>query len=223
MNLGDLVGELNLIVRDSYLAQQFEKWINSALLELATDLDLPALRKLEPTPLTVDTSTWIFDAPTDYHKKLFRATDSEGQNIRIFYRVEDLEALDMDHDVAGDHVTSIAMHDMGYHVKVCVYPKADETINLWYYEKPETLSSHDDIVKCLPPGCTSRVIVPKVVLKNFKMLQDLMTEAPHQSFGFWIEEQKIGLYGSNRGEIGLVNLLALRKKPVRHGGRDSIR
>ena len=79
------------------------------------------------------------------------------------------------------------------------------------------------MISCLPPGCTSRVIIPKVVIENFKVLQDLMTETPHQSLAFWHEELRAGLYGSNRGEIGMINLLAPRRQPQRHGSYDPIR
>jgi hypothetical protein len=66
------------------------------------------------------------------------------------------------------------------------------------------------------------VIIPKVVTKNFRALQDMVIAAPHQSIMFWQEEYRQGLYGSPRGDIGLLNFIAREKPPRRHGGRDPI-
>ena len=75
MNLGELETALNLAVNDKSLVGYFTGWINNAILELAADLELPALKTVTPTALDVTTATWLFALPVDFHKKLFRCAD----------------------------------------------------------------------------------------------------------------------------------------------------
>ena len=60
------------------------------------------------------------------------------------------------------------------------------------------------------------------MIKNFKLLQDMMAEPPHQSLAWWMSEYQNGLYGSARGDIGMINIIAKDLKPKRHGGRDPL-
>ena len=128
VNFGQLVAELNLIVRDTYLRPNF-------LLNGSTTLCLslrPILisrrfakysRSRSMSPLRPGSLT----LPTTISKKLFRVANSNYEPIRVHERIEDIESLDLDHDQIGDHVTNVAIHDMGYGSKLCVYPKAAET------------------------------------------------------------------------------------------------
>ena len=218
MTLAELMEEIGELVADSRLESFFKRWINEAISEIAADFPLPALRLNEPTLLLVTTSTWIYDVPATYQKKLFRAADSEYTPIHIFPDLDSLDDLDLDHDDTGDHVTHVAVRDR----KIGIYPMADESIKLWFYELPTALDGLGDIPTCIPTAYHSRVIIPKVVIKNFRALQDLVIDAPHQSLMFWQREYQKGLYGEPYGDIGLINYLAREKPPRRHGGRDPI-
>jgi len=218
MTLADLMEELETIVVDDSLAPFYKRWINEAILEIATDFHLPALRLIDPVPLPVTTVTWLFDAPANYHKKLFRAVDSTYNSIKVCRTIDTLHDLDIQHTETGDHVTHLAVQDR----KIGTFPKATESIYLWFYELPDPLENDEDEVACIPAAYQPRVIIPKLVIKNFKLLQDMVVAPPHQSILFWQEEYRQGLYGSPRGEIGMVYYLAREKGPRRHGGRDPL-
>ena len=218
MTLAELMEEIGLLVEDPSMEQFYKRWINEAILEIAADFALPALRLNEPAILPVTTATWLYDVPASYHKKLFRAADSLFTPIRILPDLDSLDERDLDHDEIETHVTQVAVRDR----KIGIFPKAAESINLWFYELPTSLNDPDSIPTCIPTAYHSRVIIPKVVVKNFRALQDLVIDAPHQSIMFWQEEYRQGLYGAPRGDIGMLNYLAREKPPRRHGGRDPI-
>jgi hypothetical protein len=218
MTLAELMEEIGNIVVDSSLEPFYKRWINEAILEIAADFALPALRLNEPATLPVTTAAWLYNVPATYQKKLFRAADSVYAPIHILTDLYYLDERDLDHDETADHVTHVAVRDW----KIGVFPKAAESIKLWFYELPTPLDAPDSIPTCIPTAYHSRVIIPKVVVKNFRALQDMVIEAPHQSIMFWQEEYRQGLFGAPRGDIGMVNYLARENPPRRHGGRDPI-
>ena len=218
MTLAELMEEIGNIVVDSSLEPFYKRWINEAVLEIAADFPLPALRLNEPATLAVNAAAWLYPVPTNYHKQLFRAADSEYGLISILRDLDSLDDLDIDHGDTGDHVTHLAVRDQ----KIGVYPKAAESIKLWYYKKPTELEGGDSVPVCIPTAYHSRVIIPKVVIKNFRTLQDMVIAAPHQSILFWKKEYQTGLYGESHGDIGLLNFLSREKPPRRHGGRDPV-
>jgi hypothetical protein len=220
MNLARLKDELSLVVRDVSMEPRFADWLNDAVEEIALEVDLPALRLLSPEPFIVTATDWLYDPPDNFHKNLFRAADSEWQPIRICQRWEELDAADLDHDEVDTHVSRIAVTEDGG--QIGIYPMAAETISLWFYEKPTPMDKEGDEPDCIPATYRSRLIISKVVVKNFKLLQDLMTEPPHQSLQWWQTEYLKGLHGEPRGDIGLLNYLAVRRKPRRHGGRQPL-
>lgn len=220
MNLARLKEELMVVIRDPSLEPYFANWLNDAVNEIATDFDLPYLRLLSPVDFTVTTATWLYDPPATYHKKLFKARDSDWTNIYVCKRWEELDALDIDHDETGDHVTTVGVTEEAQ--KIGVYPLANETIKLWYYKLPIDMTDEDDEPDCIPAQFRGRILVSKVVIKNFKLLQDLMVQTPHQSLLWWEEEFRRGLYGSPRGDIGMINFFAKARKPKRSGGSNPL-
>jgi|GEM_PF-2459099 len=222
MNLGELVQEIGLIVQDPSLERFFERWVNQAILALATDFDLPALKLIRPATFNVSTADWVFDAPDNFLKGLFKCRDSAGNKVHICNSIDKLDDLDPDHTEIGDHITDIAVMEHGTGKKFCVYPKANETAQVWFFERPAVLVKAGDIPTCIPEGFHHRVIIPKVVLNNFRLLQDMATEAPHQSLAYWEEEYRKGLFGTPRGDNGLFSVIAKSLNPRRHGGRDPL-
>jgi hypothetical protein len=216
--LGELKTELSLIVRDSSLEDYFERWLNEAVEDIAFEFDLPALKRLEPYLFSVNTGAWLYDLPSIYHKKVFKVLDSDYYPVTILRSMVELDALDEDHDDEDDKVRTVAVENG----KIGVYPKADDTLGLWFFEKPEVMSLDADVPSCLPFGYHAKVLIPKVVIKNFKLIQDLMTEAPHVSLSWWMEEYRNGLYGSARGDKGMINLMVRDRKPKRRAGRNSL-
>lgn len=219
MNLEALEQELHTIVQDASLRPYFRDWLNQAVEEIAADFHLPGLKLLEPWPLPVHAGQWLYDLPENYHKGLFRvAGGPDWRPVVLMRTMADLDGLDLDHDETGDRVLRVAV-EAG---KLGVFPKADDTLWLWYYRKPVPMERPQDEPDGIPPAFRYRVLVSKVVIRNFKLLQDLMTQPPHQSLTWWLEEYKAGLFGSPRGDIGMLNFFAREKGPRRHGGRDPL-
>ena len=218
MNLSQLEDELSLIVLDKSLKNNFARWLNEGLEDLALEFSLPYLKRLEPFPFSVNTGSWLYDLPDVYQKIVFKVLNGDRSLVTIQRFMTDLDALDEAHTETGERVRAVAV-EAG---KIGTYPKADDTLYLWFYEKPTPLEKPGDVPRCLPAPYHQKVLIPKVVIKNFQLLQDMMLEPPHQSLTWWTAELRNGLYGSPGGDIGLLNVLARDRKPRRHGGRNPI-
>lgn len=218
MKLSELEAELGLIVTDGSLSQYYARWLNEAIEDLALEFPLPYLKRLEPFPLSVNTGSWLYDLPDVYHKNVFKVLDGNRSPVTIKRFMTDLDSQDEAHTETGERVRAVAV-EAG---KIGIYPLANDTLYLWFYEKPTPLEKPGDIPLCLPAPYHQKVLIPKVVIKNFKLVQDMMLEPPHQSLTWWTAELRNGLYGSRGGDIGMLNVLARDRKPRRHGGRNPI-
>ena len=219
MNLGELESALNLAVQDKSLVGSFNAWINIAVLELAAAFYLPALKTTSPTPLTVTTAAWLFALPADFHKFLFRCADGNYNEVRRYRTLDVLDRVDIDHDETGDNVTAVAVTE----TQIGVYPRANDTLYLWYYKKPPVLTRASDVPTCIPESFHSRVIIPKAVLKAFEHLQDQVENFDPKGLQYWQGKLAAGLHGSRVDGPGLVQYLsAVQGGPRRHGGRDPV-
>jgi hypothetical protein len=223
MTLAEMEQTLSLVVQDASLRPHFAQMLNDALLEVAGDFDLPALRRLTPLEFPVTTANWLYALPETFHKKLFRCVDSAWSTVTIRPVIDDLDNLDLDHDEVGDLVTDVAVRDTGMDKYLGVYPLANDTLRLWFYEKPERLVKPDDLPRCLPAEYHDRVLVTKCILKNFQYFTDFIEDGPQKSLVYWDNQYRQGLYGSRAGDIGLINFLVKAQGgPQRRGGRDPI-
>lgn len=219
MNLGELEQELALIVRDESLRPYFRDWLNQALLEIAADFNLPGLKLVEPRVFPVNSRVWLYDLPGDFMKNLFRVRSGpEKLPVTILREISGLDLIDAGHTETGERVTKVAVtgNQLG------IYPLADDTLYLWYHRKPVPMELPSDEPDGIPAPYRTRVLIPKVVIRNFRLLQDMMVSPPHESLAWWMEEYRTGLYGGARGEIGMLNYFAREKGPRRHGGRDPL-
>lgn len=224
MNLGELRAELNRTVRDSSLQPNFDRWINEALQSLAMQFDFPSLKRLEPFSFPVQIGTWHLAAPEAFQKGIFRCYDSVGSKVTVLDRLEDLEKRDWDHDEIADHITHICAIEYGDEPEFAYYPKADESVKVWFFNKPGWLEKEDDKPSFIPAEFHYQLIMPEIIIKNFELLQDMVTDSPHNSLGYWIRRKQAGIYGSTiTGEVGFFNwLVKARGGPRRHGGRDPL-
>ena len=222
MNLADLEARLDLIVQDASLRPHFKGMINQAILELAGDYELPALRLLDPVILSVDTTSWLWPLPDDFHKKLFRASNPVRW-LRIYRHIDDLTRLDRNHTQESDLVQTVAWANEGGDKVLGIYPLAEDTLSLWYYRKPTVLTASKDTCDCIPPEFHERIIIPKVIIVNYAMLQDQVENFDPKALQFWQGELAKGLRGSPEQGPGLINYLAkMQGGPRRHGGRDPV-
>jgi hypothetical protein len=229
MNLGELEVAINLALDDRSLEENIKPWINNAILELAADFELPALKRRTPYSLTLTEDNWLFDLPADFHKKLFRCADENYRDIKRYRTLDALDALNLAHDATGDRPTAVATVDgdpggsSGEKSQIGVYPKADTVIHLWYYRRPTLLARPSDIPVCIPDAYHSRVIVPKVVIKGLEHLQDQVENFDPKGLQLWQGKLVGGLQGSKVEGIGLINYLAKLQGGVkRTGGRDPV-
>ena len=228
MNLGAMEAALAEVVKDSNLALSFDQKLNDTILELAGDFELPALVLLDPVPLTVDSSKWIWPMPDSFHKELFRVANGSvtpWSHVHIHRDIEGLTRRDMAHATTGDHVTGVAtaMQGTDWVLGIHPLPLAQETLQLWYYRKPAILTDPADVPDCIPPDYHYRVIVVKTVIRNFRLFTDAIEDGPMKSLAYWEQLYRKGLYGEPGGDIGLINYIAkLRGGPRRTGGRDPV-
>jgi hypothetical protein len=216
MNLLRLKEELSFYVKNtSQFEEYFEDWINDAVLEIASDFELPELKLREPATLNTTESNWLYDLPATYHKKVFKCRNSRGDRLTVGRRIQTIEELDYDHDETDDYVTTIAV-EAG---QIAIFPMADDTLSLWYYRLPVAMTDDDDTPDGIPSMFHERVILPKVIIKNSAILQDLTLQYPPEYFRRMYSE---GLYGSPAGDVGMINYLAKSKGMKRHGGSDPL-
>lgn len=219
MKLGELESALNLAVQDRSLVSYFSGWINNAILELAADFELPALKTVTPTALSVTTAAWVFALPDDFHKNLFRCADENYSPIARYRTFDTLDILDIDHDTVGDNVTAVAVTES----QIGVYPRADDTLYLWYYKKPVVLTRASDVPTCIPEPYHARVILPKCVLRAYEHLQDQVENFDTKGLQYWQGKLAAGLRGSPVEGIGMIKYLSkIQGGPRRTGGRDPV-
>lgn len=218
MNLGELKDELSTIILDSSLESSFDGWINNAILELTKDFYFPALKLKEPVELEVTDSEWLYDMPASYQKRLFKCYNSNSDKATIHRRFNDIDELDIDHEDTGDYVTDVAVRDLS----IAIYPMADDTLRLWYYEQPTLLTLDADEPDYIPEEYHYRVLISKVVIRAYHLLMDLSVNTPHQSLEWWRKNYSVGLYGEPGGDIGMIQCIARSRKPRRTGGKCPI-
>lgn len=224
MNLGELETALKEQIQDTSLNKYFPAWINNAILELAADFELPALRLTTPYAFSITTDDWLFDLPENFQKKLFRCADVNYNEIRRYRTLDYLDRLDMNHDETGEYPTAVATVE-GETNQIGIYPKvtAATTIYLWYYRKPTTLVSPRDVPTCVPAAYHYRAILPKAILKSYEHLQDQVENFDIKGLQYWQSKLVAGLRGSPVEGIGLINYLSKTQGgPRRHGGRDPV-
>lgn len=228
MNLEAMLTYLGALVRDPKIPPGLTQMLNDTILELASDFELPALKLLDPVPLTVDDTKWLWPMPDSFHKKLFQVRNSSVTPwgyVHIHHDIEDLNRQNPEHDTTAANVSTVTtgMQGGGWYLGIRPLPLTQNVLQLWFYRKPALLTLPAHVPDCFPPEYHERVILPKCVIKNFRFFTDLIEDGPMKTLPYWEELYRRGLYGEARGDIGLINYLAkLRGGPRRHGGRDPI-
>ena len=226
MNLETMEALLHSITRDASLKPFYAGWLNDALFELALDYEFPTLKKLLPETVSVDDSTWIWPMPADYHKKLTRCafidTDGRQKKVNVYDRREDLEYRD--HTQTGLNVTAVAVAQQEELFKLLIAPLPTAPVDLliWYYQKPTTMVAPTDTAACIPPEYHERVLIPRVMIKNYENLVDQVANPNFQGLSYWKAKESAGLHGDETC-IGLLNHFNKSQGPPRRtGGRDPV-
>ena len=229
MNLGQMQDELELIIKDDSVSSRLTGWINDAILEMATDYDLPPLALADPWPLSVDTSAWLWPLPASFHKNLFllKWTDpSDGSEHKI-HRLHKNPAFltGKNHTIIADRIHEAAVIPQGKGFYLGVHPLANQDLKLWFYQKPAILAKPADVCDCIPWNFVPQVIYPKIIIKNFQFITDHVVDFPINagSLQYWQGELSKGLFGGRGVGTGLLNYYQINyHSPRRTGGRDPI-
>lgn len=225
MERSELVDKVKRVIRDPYLATFIPDWINEAIFLIATEFHLPTLRRIEPYTASLSENDWLYPTesvpfPSDYHKRLIRCENSTRTAIEIARSIEAVIGMDSDHSVTSSVVEVIGICD--HRRQFVVYPRATDTLYMWYYKKPETLDSETSELLCIPAPYDVNVLVPKVILIGFQHLPDLMIDSTDRPLQYWKQEYSTGLYGGRSGDIGMVNYFLREHGVRRHGGDDPL-
>lgn len=227
MKLSALEAMINMRVDDESLAPFIKDYINDAIAEIAANFDLPTLKVLDPWELTVDSTSWYWEMPDGFQKKLFRCayrgTDGKLREVKVFDRREDLEFKD--HTEVGTTVNAVAVTlvDGTNYLLIHPLPQNPVTLYLWGYKKPTPLVRPNDVPTCVPEEFHEAVIVPPVMIKCYELLQDQVESFNPAAIQEWQKKEVAGLYGAPGQSVGLINyLLKIQGPPRRHGGRQPV-
>ena len=229
MNLTQLQDELRIVLNDPLVQSHFTTWLNEAVVELAYEYELPGLRLKLPGTLATTTANWQYlmsavTPPTTgftYMKNVFRVTNSDNeQGLRISRDTQVIDLIDPDHDETGTSVYRLAVEDDTDDATVSVYPKANDTLNLWYYRQPVAMSATTDVPDGIPAAFHRSVLIPKVVLKAMRLYPEFARDNAADNTNalrWWTGQLNAGLYG-NGYQIGMVDALRKSHRPrIREG------
>lgn len=225
MTRGELKEELRLILLDVVVEPRLDGWIEDERLALAAELDIPSLRLRTPTTLAVTTATWLYTMPAAFHKMLFQVRDGDsdgGNRLRIQRDLLTIEQLDPDHDETDTHVTDVAQQGG----QIGIYPLATETLSLWFYQRPTALTLDSQSPTEIPAEFHASVLIPRLVLRGFRVYPELARSSTLENtraLEYWRAKAREGIWGSPQtGQLGMMNVLAKERLPIRHGGADPL-
>ncbi len=214
MTLDELVKEVYSVNRDPSTETSIPVWLNQAVLELAAEYELPALRLRQPAVLTTTTAAYLYDIADavhplgyTYQKRLFRVTSAQfQQGFGLEPDPRWLDDTDPGRTQTGDAVMRVAVEGD----QLSVFPRANDSLNLWFYRNPVPMVAGDDTPDGIPAPYHYRVLVPYTVLRTFRvypeMLDNLVVGDNSKMLALWTARLNQGLYGDNV-QIGLMQYI----------------
>ena len=187
------------------------------MLELAGQFEIPALRLRTPATLTTVNTEWLYNmsaavhVTTGYvfHKIVFRiASATKTRGFYLNDTLSALDAVDYLHATTGAAVTRLAVEGS----TVGIYPKAPDSLKVWFYRKPIEMDDPTDEPDGMTPEFSYRVLIPMVILKAFRVYPELVSEGDgdnSRSVVWWSERLRAGLVGDG-AQIGWLD--AIRKE-----------
>lgn len=223
MNLEELKLELKSVLRDPTSEKSVTLWLNDEMGQLAYQYELPALKLKSPATLTTTAADHVYSMANDvthtsgytYQKHVWRVSLSATPETHLPLNrdIEAIDRIDPDHDETGSETTRIAIEDDS----IMVYPLVANTLNLWFYRKPRPMVADENVPDGLSEEWHYRVLIPRVVLRAFRVYPDLATDDPStntRALALWTARLNEGLYGSRvTGAIGLIDSLRKSNPP----------
>jgi len=213
-----------MVIIDTAMQASWDRLIEEERLAIAAEYELPALRPSAPISLAVTTATWLYTMPASYHKKLFQVRDSDtngGALVTIHRDLLEIERLDPDHNETQSHVSDVAVENNS----IGVFPLATETLSLWYYQRPTTLTADSQSPTEIPSEFHYSVLLPRLVIRSILLYPTVGRDSEAintRVLDYWRQKSFEGLYGGRTGQIGFLNFLLKNRPPRKHGGRDPL-
>lgn len=219
MTLSELQIQVRQVVRDPTVESSITTWANDAILELAGEYELPALRLRTPATLTTTASDWLYDIAEashdlgyEYLKRVWRVSSSTvPQGFIIENDMTAFYDLDPERDDTGTAVQRVAIDGD----QLGVYPLCADSLSLWYFRKPGVMEDDDDEPDGIPAPYHYRVLVPKIVLRAMRLYPELISDNPSdntRALTLWQTRLQSGLYGDGF-EIGMLSYLSKANRP----------
>lgn len=226
MNLADLQTELRIILRDPSAESSFTAWINDELLQIAYEFDLPGLKLQTAASLVCVNTQYLYNLSAathaslyTFHKKVWKVTRPGAlQGITLHNTHRAIDILDPAHTSTGTNVTDVGLE----HAQLSIFPMANQTLSLWFYRRPILLAADNDIPDFIPDSFHFKVIIPRVVLRAFRVYPELATTNSGDATNallLWETRLLQGMYGDGLA-VGLLEALDL---PMRVRNRISSR
>ena len=229
MNLSDLQTEIQIILPDPTVESSITSFLNDEILQLSYQYDLPALKVKRPFVLTTTNIEWLYSMTTDvthvegfvYQKMVWRITNPsvDDADIPVDRLVETIDRLDPNHDETATDISRAAVEDDA----IAVFPMANDSLNIWAFRAPIAMSNPTDVPDGIPEAFHYRVLVPRVILRMFKVYPELATEGGAgdslRALQLWTNRLQAGLYGDG-GEMGMLDALRKNRPPRIRGPRS---
>jgi hypothetical protein len=214
MTLDDLKTELRSVLRDPTVENSFTTWLNQAVTEISAEYELPVLRLRQPAVLTTTTADYLYDIADAVHplgylyqKRVFKVTSAQfQQGFGLEPDPRWLDDTDPGRTQIGDSVMRVAIEGD----QISVFPRASDSLSLWFYRKPVAMVAGTDEPDGIPDPYCRRVLVPHVVLWAFRNYPDELAYGTPgnetKMLVLWQGRLNAGLYG-NGVEIGLMQYI----------------
>ena len=178
MTLDELTVEIKSVCQNPTIESSITTWLNQAVLELAGQYELPQLRLRQPAVLTTTTADYLYPITDavhplgyEYQKRVFRITSSAFQyGFGLEGEPQWINSIDPTHAQTGESIQRIAVEGN----ELVVWPKADDSLNVFYYRKPIPMVDGDDLPDGVAEPFHYRVLVPYVVLRAMRLYPEEM-------------------------------------------------
>jgi len=166
----------------------------------ATDLAAGKWRKLYTTNVT-------------YHKKVtgVRSYQNQWEVIPVSYEMAMIENLDSRHNDTGTYAEQVGIEDKF----LGSYPRVTDVISMYFYRSPNPMVLPNNIPDGLDDEFHHDVLVPWVIIRNFKIINQMAIRPLLQNITFWKNEL-------NEGVEKMKLKLAKSKSIDKRGGSDPL-
>jgi hypothetical protein len=155
----------------------------------------------------------LYSTNLTYHKKVTgaRSYNNYWEVIPVSYEMAIIENLDGQHHDTGDTVEQIAVE----HKFMGSYPRVNDVVSMYFYRQPVPMSRLNDIPDGLDDEFHCDVLIPRVVVRNFRIINQMAIRPLLQNLTYW---EKVQTEGEEKMKLKLVKSKAIEKR----GGSDPL-